>query len=293
MVFRRVLLFLLTFVVVGVPAQQHLVSSASSSSLPPPEPPQEPLQAVAETKTSKRTSASSAPEPHVVVAKSTKKITVRGTRAAVVAFVNKLHVLSSRRERRIRRRRRRLNEPISKGATARLGRTLKTGGANKSENSSKGRREPEEEDPAYLIVQMARDCSLHRNRDGSYEFKSPDMDEQTYFFSNRPFRHEVTMETSKFVAGYDTTFSEETGGPPNAALTMMHEKDGKFEGPVVTVLSKAVYADVEGNYVYEMEQTPEQAAVLSLEEVMKEATDEVYEYCSLFVDFPNAGPFRY
>ena len=149
----------------------------------------------------------------------------------------------------------------------------------------------EAEQPTLLFTQMARTCKLKRKADGDgetyYEWSSKDMDDDTYVFSDRPYQIAYTMTTESFVDDFDDTFSKESGGKPNGAITFRHENTGRFEGPLISVLVEAARKSNVGKFVYELRQSRDQEEVNALDDFFKKKDgDDVVEYemCTLFID---------
>ena len=152
--------------------------------------------------------------------------------------------------------------------------------------------EAEAEQPTLLFTQMARTCKLKRKTDGDgetyYEWSSKDMDDDTYVFSDRPYQIAYTMTTESFVDDFDDTFSKESGGKPNGAITFRHENSGRFEGPLISVLVEAAHKSDVDKFVYELRQSRDQEEVNALDDFFKEKDGEdvvEYEMCTLFIDF--------
>ena len=144
-----------------------------------------------------------------------------------------------------------------------------------------------------LYVQMAQTCKLKQKTDGKgelyYELSSKDMDDDTYPFTDRPFRAANTVPTKQFVKNFGATFSEETGGRPNAAVTFRHADADNFEGPLIAVFVEAAYRKDSGKYVYELTQSEEQEKVNALKDFFRKGDGKddgvvEYEMCSLFID---------
>jgi len=119
--------------------------------------------------------------------------------------------------------------------------------------------------PSNLFVQMASQCVLtyDPDRDG-YELTSTQFDDETYVFSDRPFRYESVVPTIEFFNQFEEVFTNSEFGNPNAAITLVHEDTNQFEGPVVAVFVEAVYREDDGSFTYMLAQSPEQASVLPL-----------------------------
>ena len=69
---------------------------------------------------------------------------------------------------------------------------------------------------------MGQTCKLKRKERGDgksyYEWSSKGMDDETYVFSDRPYRIAYSMPTEEFFENFDDTFSKESGGKPNGAM---------------------------------------------------------------------------
>ena len=115
------------------------------------------------------------------------------------------------------------------------------------------------------------------------------MDDETYAFTDRPLRAAEAMSTRQFFKDFDATFSEETGGRPNTAVTFRHRDTGNFEGPLISVFVEAAYRKDSGKYVYELTQSEEQEEVSALKDFFRKGDGRddgtvEYEMCSLFID---------
>ena len=146
---------------------------------------------------------------------------------------------------------------------------------------------------SILYVQMAQTCKIKEKTDGKgkvyYELSSKDMDDETYAFTDRPLRAAEAMSTRQFFKDFDATFSEETGGRPNAAVTFRHHDTSNFEGPLISVFVEAAYRKDSGKYVYELTQSEEQEGVSALKDFFRKGDGKddgivEYEMCSLFID---------
>ena len=149
----------------------------------------------------------------------------------------------------------------------------------------------QEEAPKYLFVQMADDCSFDITDRGNLVLKSRHFHGDTVVFSDRPFTYEEEMSTESFFDDFDEMFTEDNGGKPNAAITLVQNDESK--DIVVSVFVKAVVKhrdDPDGpTYVYKLEQSDEQAAVTSLSDVMGgsgggDDGKTTYDHCSIFID---------
>ena len=168
------------------------------------------------------------------------------------------------------------------------------------DNCREGNKAAEVDDdaPAYLYVQMAQTCKLKEKTDGRgrthYELSSKDMDDDTYSFTDRPYRIAGTIPTKQFVKDFGTTFSVESGGRPNGVITFRHADTKSFEGPLISVFVEAARRKDSGKYVYELTQSEEQEEVNALRDFFREQdggneeADGVgvveYEMCSIFID---------
>ena len=159
--------------------------------------------------------------------------------------------------------------------------------------------EADDDAPSYLYVQMAQTCKLKQKTDGRgrphYELSSKDMDDDTYSFTDRPYRIAETIPTKQFIKDFGTTFSIESGGRPNGVVTFRHADTKSFEGPLISVFVEAARRKDSGKYVYELTQSEEQEEVNALRDFFREEeggnnddTDGVgvveYEMCSIFID---------
>jgi hypothetical protein len=75
-------------------------------------------------------------------------------------------------------------------------------------------------------------------------------DTDTLWFSDRPFRHAYTQTTQEFIAGFGDTFSEDSGGDPNAVLNWkdtatMEEQHAVIELRYVDASSPSFDADTQ------------------------------------------------
>ena len=148
--------------------------------------------------------------------------------------------------------------------------------------------EKEADAPALLFTQMGQSCKLKRKERGDgnpyYEWSSKDMDDETYVFSDRPYRIAYSMPTEEFFENFDDTFSKETGGRPNGAMTFRHKDTNEFEGPLIAVYVDAAYKKSSGRFVYELSQSKDQEEVNALDEFFDDGDVVEYESCSLFID---------
>jgi len=162
--------------------------------------------------------------------------------------------------------------------------------------------EKEAAQPTFLFTQMADMCKLKRKTDSKgeryYEWSSKDMDDDTYLFSDRPYRIAETMTTEDFFDEFDNMFTKDNGGKPNGAITFRHKNTDKFEGPLISVFVEAAYKTDGGKFVYKLRQSNDQETVNALDDFFgsnKDDHGDVAEYfmCSLFIDSPIFGPECY
>ena len=148
--------------------------------------------------------------------------------------------------------------------------------------------EKEADAPTFLFTQMGQTCKLKRKERGDgtpyYEWSSKDMDDETYVFSDRPYRIAYSMQTEEFFENFDDTFSEETGGRPNGAMTFRHKDTNEFEGPLIAVYVDAAYKKSSGKFVYELSQSKDEEEVNALDEFFDDGDVVEYESCSSFID---------
>lgn len=143
---------------------------------------------------------------------------------------------------------------------------------------------------SYMYVQMGSMCTLSRDDEGATLLKIADMNEETWNFTDRPMRYSGVSETSTFFEDFEAKFSEENGGKPNAGITMVHENDSVFEGPLVAVLIESAYVTSSGVYVYKITQSDEQAGILPVDAVLPTPTDGsmsveiIFQDCTIFIE---------
>jgi len=83
------------------------------------------------------------------------------------------------------------------------------------------------------------------------------MDDDTYVFSDRPYRIAYSILTLDFVKNFGGMFSKKTGGRPNGAMTFRHKDTDAFEGPLIAVYVDAAYKLGQVRVRAEPEQGPE------------------------------------
>ena len=142
--------------------------------------------------------------------------------------------------------------------------------------------------PEWLFVQQADDCHMKQDEDGQIVLESANFLSDTEQFTDRPFTYESTIQTSDwFENGFNEMFGGSVDGWPNTAMAMVNNDESK--GTVVSVYSFAYsYIDQDGKtiYGYKLEQSGEQAQVMSLGEVLGGANEVVIQHCAFFID-PN------
>lgn len=154
--------------------------------------------------------------------------------------------------------------------------------------------------PALFFVQMASSCKMkaktRKNGKVYYEWSSKEMDDETYSFTDRPYRFANTEPSEQFFKKFDTAFGDDSGGKPNGVITFRHEDTDTFEGPLISVFVEAAYRKDSGKYVYELSQSEDQEEVNALKDFFRKGegkdNDVVeYEMCSIFIDsIRECGP---
>ena len=131
--------------------------------------------------------------------------------------------------------------------------------------------------PEWLFVQMADECTLLKE-EGTYLLESSKFHGDTELFTDRPFQYEKTQSTDEWFDNFDELFDDEKG-MPNAALTIV---DDTSKGVVVSVFAEA-YTKGDG-YGYKLEQSNEQASIMSLDDLMDGNDSVTFDHCSMFID---------
>ena len=141
--------------------------------------------------------------------------------------------------------------------------------------------------PEYMYVQQADECHLRREYDGQIVLESAHFLSDTEQFSDRPMRYEYTIETSDwFEYEFNDKFEDSIDGWPNAAMSIVDDDESR--GTVVSVYSFA-YSRVnqtDGNtvYGYKLEQSADQANIMSLEYLLGDANEVIFDHCAFFID---------
>jgi len=157
--------------------------------------------------------------------------------------------------------------------------------------------EAEANTPTFLFTQMGQTCKLKRKKGGDgkdrYEWSSKDMDDDTYVFSDRPYRIAYSILTLDFFKNFGGRFSKKTGGRPNGVMTFRHKDTDAFEGPLIAVYVDAAYQKGSGKYVYELSQSKDQREVNALDDFFLDGGVVEYESCSLFIDAVEEASYPY
>mmetsp|Transcript_19052 Transcript_19052/g.28256 ORF Transcript_19052/g.28256 Transcript_19052/m.28256 type:complete len:389 (+) Transcript_19052:171-1337(+) len=140
--------------------------------------------------------------------------------------------------------------------------------------------------PSLLFVQMADKCIID-NSTGTPLLKAlkEDFFNITEAFADRPLRQAHTNSTEDFFSKFNEMFEE--GGVdgdqwPNAAVTLV-DSDKSYGIAISGFVGS--YVDESGTYYgYELKQYPEQAAMLSLEDLLEGNESVTFDHCSIFID---------
>jgi hypothetical protein len=97
-------------------------------------------------------------------------------------------------------------------------------------------------------------------------------------FTTIPSRKEFVLPTAQFVTDFSVLFPDSA---PNAAITFVSDDDGAFEGPLVAILSNPKLTN--GGISYDVEQSPDQNGVLSVEKFFKNSDVVTFTDCSFFI----------
>jgi len=147
--------------------------------------------------------------------------------------------------------------------------------------------------PNDLFVQMAQTCSLEMAA-GRYFLRTPDMDVDTYVFSEMPYRYASVLPTSYFV-GYlfDEIFAAEK---PNAGFTFnvfQNQSEATFEGPLISMVLSSQQMSLQDDnstlVIYELTQSAEQAEATPLSNFFPGVDPNgnaslTFDHCSFFID---------
>ena len=141
--------------------------------------------------------------------------------------------------------------------------------------------------PEWLFVQMADECTLLKE-EGTYLLESSKFHSDTEWFTDRPFTYEKTQSTEEWFDNFDELFDDEKG-MPNAALTIVDDDTSK--DVVVSVFAEA-YKKGDG-YGYKLEQSNEQASIMSLDDLLDGKDSVTFDHCSMFIDKKHATGYQY
>ena len=140
--------------------------------------------------------------------------------------------------------------------------------------------------PKYLFAQQADKCKLSKKEDGRIFMESSSFLDVTEKFSDRPFRYEYTIPTSTWFgsSGFNNIFNHSKDGWPNAAISLV--EDDESVGIVVSAFINGYVLNKDDTvtYGYELYQYDEQAKVMSLDELLGEEDERIFDHCSFFID---------
>jgi len=128
-------------------------------------------------------------------------------------------------------------------------------------------------------------CTLYLDDDGVFYLESDKFHKDTEQFTDRPLQLEKTEPTAEWFSNFNELFDDEKG-MPNAALTIVD--DDMSKDVVVSVFAEGYIKEGESEapiYGYKLEQSTEQAGVMSLESLMEGRNSVTFDHCSMFVDF--------
>jgi len=140
--------------------------------------------------------------------------------------------------------------------------------------------------PELLYIQTGKTCKIERKKNGSDDVTSyklvSDVGEDTFRFLDRPGTFEDIQPTVDFVTTFNQIF--ETSNP-NVGVTLVSEDLQTFSGPFVVVFSNPTIAE-NGEVTYEVDQSPDQNKVRSIESIFEGTTEDsvAFKDCSLFID---------
>ena len=139
--------------------------------------------------------------------------------------------------------------------------------------------------PEYLYGQQADKCKIIRKENGRMFMESSMFLDYTEEFSDRPFQYENTILTSSwFSSRFNNIFEDSKDGWPNAAISLVDNDESK--GIVVSafVNGYVINQDDTAIYGYELDQSEDQASVMSLEELLGDEDERIFDHCSFFID---------
>ena len=134
-----------------------------------------------------------------------------------------------------------------------------------------------------LFVQTGMNCKLTLIGDGTAKLVTDDIS-NTFQFAEIPSRDEEELSTSEFILDFPRFFPE---GSPNAAITFVSsdDEDMALATPLVAIFSNPMMAG--GGISYDIEQSPNQNDVLTIESLFADGPVVNFVTCSIFID--NAG----
>ena len=139
--------------------------------------------------------------------------------------------------------------------------------------------------PEYLYGQQADECKIIRKEDGRMFMESSMFLDYTEEFSDRPFQYENTILTSSwFSSRFNNMFEDSKDGWPNAAISLVDNDESK--GIVVSafVNGYVINQDDTAIYGYELDQSEDQANVMSVGELLGDKDERIFDHCSFFID---------
>ena len=137
----------------------------------------------------------------------------------------------------------------------------------------------------FLFVQTGMNCELTLIGGGKAKLVTDDISD-TFQFADLPFRDEEELSTADFIIGFPRSFPE---GPPNAAITFISsdDEDMALATPLVAIFSNPKM--VGGGISYDIEQSPNQDNVLSIESLFTNGKKAKFLTCSIFIDDASLG----
>ena len=137
--------------------------------------------------------------------------------------------------------------------------------------------------PEYLFAQQADECKMGMNEDGKFYLESSKFLPVTEAFTDRPLQLEQSIPTSYwFPKGFNERFENSEDGWPNSAIALVDDDVslGIYVSAFVTAFAKD-----DGTFGYFLQQSPEQAAVKPLADLLpSDSTETTKDHCALFID---------
>ncbi|OEU07247.1 hypothetical protein FRACYDRAFT_251311 [Fragilariopsis cylindrus CCMP1102] len=129
----------------------------------------------------------------------------------------------------------------------------------------------------FLFVQTGMNCELTLTGDGKAKLVTDDISD-TFQFADFPFRDEEELSTSDFILRFPRSFPK---GPPNAAITFISsdDEDMALATPLVAIFSNPMM--VGGGISYDIEQSPNQDDVLSIESLFTNGNTTAIFHCKV------------